>query len=102
MRILILSQHFPPEPIVRLRDLTQYLARQGHEVSVLTTFPSYPLGRVYDGYALALTANQQELGVPVHRVFAVPYRGTPAGAGHTGACFCTCQPAPGAAAAAPA
>jgi glycosyltransferase involved in cell wall biosynthesis len=31
---------------------------------------------VYDGYALALTANQQELGVPVHRVFAVPYRGT--------------------------
>ena len=76
MRILILSQHFPPEPITRLRDLTQYLVGQGHDVAVITTFPSYPVGKVYSGYKLRLYARYHELGAKVRRVFAVPYRGT--------------------------
>ncbi|HET6260915.1 MAG TPA: glycosyltransferase, partial [Chloroflexia bacterium] len=75
VKILILSQHYPPEPNTRLRDLTRYLAVQGHDVSALTTFPSYPLGSVYDGYKLAPYARHRELGVTVRRVFAVPYRG---------------------------
>lgn len=75
MKILIFSQHYPPEPNTRLRDLTRHLAGRGHDVSVLTTFPSYPLGRVYDGYRLALYARRREFGVTVRRVFAVPYRG---------------------------
>lgn len=75
MRILILSQYFPPEPIVRLRDLTRHLVAQGHEVSVVTSFPSYPLGRVYDGYRLRLRARSEELGATVTRVFAVPHPG---------------------------
>jgi colanic acid biosynthesis glycosyl transferase WcaI len=75
LRILILSQHFPPEPITRLRDLTRHLVNRGHDVSVVTTFPSYPLGRVYDGYRLGLSARHEELGASVRRVFAVPYRG---------------------------
>ncbi|HYP41970.1 MAG TPA: sugar transferase [Chloroflexia bacterium] len=79
MKILILSQHYPPEPNTRLRDLTRHLAAQGHDVSVLTTFPSYPLGKVYDGYRLAPYTRHRELGVTVRRVFAVPYRGLSAG-----------------------
>ncbi|HYO50504.1 MAG TPA: sugar transferase [Chloroflexia bacterium] len=79
MKILILSQHYPPEPNTRLRDLTRHLAGRGHDVSVLTTFPSYPLGKVYDGYRLAVYTRHRELGVAVRRVFAVPYRGLSAG-----------------------
>ena len=79
MNILILSQHYPPEPISRLRDLTEFLVAQGHQVSVLTTFPSYPLGRIYDGYELALHGREQSLGAQLTRVYAVPYRGTAKG-----------------------
>jgi glycosyltransferase involved in cell wall biosynthesis len=75
MRILVLSQHFPPEPVVRLRDLTERLVAHGHKVSVLTTFPSYPLGKVYDGYSMSLRAHHQELGARITRVAAMPYRG---------------------------
>lgn len=79
LKILILSQHFPPEPITRLRDLTAHLVAQGHQVEVLTTFPSYPLGRIYDGYQLALHLREQTLGAQITRVFAVPYRGAAKG-----------------------
>ncbi|MDQ3930923.1 MAG: glycosyltransferase family 4 protein, partial [Chloroflexota bacterium] len=79
MKILIFSQHYPPEPNTRLRDLTRHLDAQGHDVSVLTTFPSYPLGKVYDGYRLALHERRREFGVAVRRVFAIPYRGLSAG-----------------------
>lgn len=75
MHILILSQHYPPEPVTRLRHLTQHLVESGHKVSVVTTFPSYPLGKVYRGYNLSLYAHHEQLGVPIRRVFAVPYRG---------------------------
>jgi colanic acid biosynthesis glycosyl transferase WcaI len=75
MRILILSQHFPPEPVTRLRDLTQHLVARGHDVSVVTTFPSYPLGHVYNGYHLGLCTRYSELGATITRVFALPYRG---------------------------
>src|SRR4051812_47734106 len=75
MRILILSQHYPPEPITRLRDLTRHLTSRGHQVEVVTTFPSYPLGRIYDGYRLGVLNQQREAGIAVRRVFAVPYRG---------------------------
>ena len=79
MKVLILSQHYPPEPITRLKDLTRHLVARGHRVSVVTTYPSYPLGRVYEGYRLGLRSRQGEMGVRVTRVFALPYRGVEKG-----------------------
>ncbi|HEX9988547.1 MAG TPA: glycosyltransferase family 4 protein [Chloroflexia bacterium] len=75
MEILILSQHFAPEPGTRLRDLTRHLVKRGHTVSVVTTYPSYPLGKVYQGYRLGLYSKYFEHGAPITRVFAMPYRG---------------------------
>ena len=75
MRILVLSQFYPPEPITRLRDLVSYLKQQGHQVSVLTTFPSYPLGQIYDTYQLKWRKFDWEADIPITRVFAWPYRG---------------------------
>lgn len=53
MRILILTQYYPPEigaPQNRLSDLAQRLTRWGHGVTVLTALPNYPHGVIYDGY----------------------------------------------------
>lgn len=49
MRLLIVSQYFWPEPFI-INDLVRTLARQGHELVVVTGKPNYPEGKVYDGY----------------------------------------------------
>lgn len=41
MRLLIVSQYFWPEAF-RINDLARELVARGHEVSVLTGFPTYP------------------------------------------------------------
>lgn len=53
VHIVIHSQYYPPEvgaPQTRLHELAVGLMRQGIQVTVLTAMPSYPLGRIYDGY----------------------------------------------------
>lgn len=50
MRIGLVSQWFPPEPAFIPGNLAAELARRGHEVRVLTAFPSYPHGTTYPGY----------------------------------------------------
>ena len=53
MRILIVSCVFPPEPVVSGRtsaDLAEALSGRGHDVTVVTAFPSRPAGRRYSGY----------------------------------------------------
>jgi putative colanic acid biosynthesis glycosyltransferase WcaI len=52
MRILIFTQHFPPETAAtgrRAFDLAESLARRGHQVAVLTGVPNHPssLGRPF-------------------------------------------------------
>jgi len=53
MHILVVSQFYHPEmgaPAARFGDLGQHLAAEGHEVTVLTSFPNFPQGRVYAGH----------------------------------------------------
>ena len=50
MRILIVTQYFWPENF-RVNDLVEQLARDGHEVAVLTGLPNYPEGRINPVYA---------------------------------------------------
>jgi glycosyltransferase involved in cell wall biosynthesis len=50
VRILFFSQYYTPEPPLRPCELAPALRARGHEVVVLTGYPSYPIGRVYDGY----------------------------------------------------
>jgi hypothetical protein len=44
MRILLLTQYYPPEPVVFQSDLVRILRERGHEVTVMTSFPCYPKG----------------------------------------------------------
>jgi glycosyltransferase involved in cell wall biosynthesis len=53
MRVLHLSQYFPPEAgavQVRAMSIARALARQGHRVSVLTEVPNHPSGIVQPDY----------------------------------------------------
>ena len=53
MRLIILTQYFPPEvgaPQNRLYELAVRLQRKGVEVSVLTAMPNYPQMEVYPDY----------------------------------------------------
>lgn len=49
MRVVILTQYFPPEPIPKPHELARGLTERGHKVVVITGFPNYPAGRLYPG-----------------------------------------------------
>ncbi|MEL6429456.1 MAG: glycosyltransferase family 4 protein, partial [Planctomycetota bacterium] len=54
MRILFLTDNFPPEtnaPASRTHEHAKRWAAAGHDVTVITCAPNFPRGRVFDGYA---------------------------------------------------
>lgn len=50
MRVLVLSQYFTPEPVPIPAEVAESLSSRGHSVRVLTGFPNYPAGALYEGY----------------------------------------------------
>ena len=53
MKILYISQYFPPEmgaPAARVSELSQRWAQAGHDVTVLTGFPNHPDGIIRPEY----------------------------------------------------
>lgn len=72
MRILILSQWYPPEPMKLLSDMAEGLTTLGHRVTVLTGFPNWPSGKIYDGYRLKLFQEEWVNGVRIVRVPLFP------------------------------
>ncbi len=73
MRILFLSQHYRPEPCdTRTSRLAEGFADRGHKATALTSFPNYPLGKVYDGYKQRLWSKKYINGVNVVRVPMFP------------------------------
>lgn len=68
MRILMLTQWFDPEPTFKGLAFAKELVRLGHEVEVLTGFPNYPGGKLYEGYKLRLLQRENINGISVLRV----------------------------------
>lgn len=50
MKIVYISQYYYPEPHSIHKELAETLSSYGHEVIVVTAYPNYPLGRIYDGW----------------------------------------------------
>jgi colanic acid biosynthesis glycosyl transferase WcaI len=75
LRILYLAQFFEPEPMLKGASFVRGLIEAGHEVEVVTGFPNYPLGRLYDGYRVSLHKREVVEGVSVHRVPLYPSHG---------------------------
>lgn len=70
MRILFVSQYFPPEPgapAARTYDNCKRWAARGHEVTVLTAFPNHPEGRLHPGYRMKFFAKETLDGIEVAR-----------------------------------
>jgi len=72
LKVLVLSQWFPPEKAVMVPDIAIGLRNRGHEVRVLTGFPNYPLGRIFDGWRQRPWMPDEYEGVPVLRVALYP------------------------------
>jgi glycosyltransferase involved in cell wall biosynthesis len=49
VRILIVTQYFWPENF-RINDVVKYLKSSGHHITVLTGYPNYPGGKIYDKF----------------------------------------------------
>ena len=70
MRVGFVSQYYPPEPGAAAHPgvVATALSRRGHDVRVLTGFPSYPEGVIYDGYVQRPRMNDRVDGVALTRV----------------------------------
>ena len=70
MKLLLLTQYFPPEtgaPQNRLFELAVRLNRMGIDITVLTAMPNYPQMKIYKEYA-GLDYHYEEMsGLKVHR-----------------------------------
>jgi glycosyltransferase involved in cell wall biosynthesis len=72
LKVLVVSQHFWPEPF-RINEVCAELVSQGHEVTVLTGQPNYPEGRTYAGYRASRWGLQRHQdGFDIARVPLVP------------------------------
>jgi len=72
MRILFLSDNFPPEtnaPATRTFEHTRRWVRAGAKVTVVTTQPNFPAGKLFPGYRNRLFQREWIDGVEVIRVW---------------------------------
>ena len=70
-KILVICQYYKPEPF-RISDICEEMVRRGHEVQVVTGYPNYPEGILYDGYGLGKHIDEIINGVRIHRCFTIP------------------------------
>lgn len=66
MKILLVSQCFYPE-FFRVNDFCKRLVEDGHQVTVITGFPNYPTGEIFDGYIQKQNEIDSIFGAEVHR-----------------------------------
>lgn len=71
MKILVVCQYYHPEPF-RVSNICEELLRRGHEVQVITGYPNYPEGILYDGYGKGKKIDEVINGVKVHRCYTIP------------------------------
>jgi colanic acid biosynthesis glycosyl transferase WcaI len=78
MRILFITQYFPPETEIggiRILEISRRLIARGHQVAVLTGLPNYPSGNLDPAYrrkAWKLTWKENLEGIEVTRVAMYP------------------------------
>lgn len=69
LRIGMMTQWYDPEPGSAALPgiISRALRRRGHEVHVLTGFPNYPTGNLYEGYRVRPYQREQIQDITVHR-----------------------------------
>lgn len=74
-KLLLLSQFFDPEPTFKGLLFAKELREANFDVEVVTGFPNYPSGKIYDGYRLKLKDREIIEEILVNRVFLYPDHG---------------------------
>lgn len=74
MKVLVICQHYWPEPFP-LTDICEGLAARGHTVHVVTDIPNYPMGYIYPEYKNGKNRRQERNGVQITRTFTIGRRG---------------------------
>ncbi|MDZ4672607.1 MAG: glycosyltransferase family 4 protein [Phototrophicales bacterium] len=72
MHILFITTYFEPDSgaaAVRLSRLARGLIAQGHQITVLTTMPHYPVGKISDGYRGRFAIKENRDGMTVIRTW---------------------------------
>ena len=72
MKILFLSDNFPPEnnaPSTRTFEHCKVWVEKGADVTVITGFPNFPNGKVFNGYRNKLFSKEIIEGINVIRVW---------------------------------
>lgn len=67
MKILIVSQYFYPETF-RVNTLARELVERGNQVTVLTGYPQYPQGEIYEGFGFKTPYEKQWKSVRIERI----------------------------------
>ena len=73
MRILFLTDNFPPEtnaPATRTYEHCLKWISMGYKVTVITCFPNFPKGKVFEGYSNKLYQKENIDGIRVIRVWS--------------------------------
>ena len=73
MRILFLTDNFPPEtnaPATRTYEHCLKWIDMGYKVTVITCFPNFPKGKVFEGYTNKLYQKENIDGITVIRVWS--------------------------------
>jgi glycosyltransferase involved in cell wall biosynthesis len=79
MKILYISQYFPPEmgaPAARAEELSKHWVADGHDVTVLTGFPNHPTGEIraeYRSRFKRLFVREYVNGITVARTWLLPF-----------------------------
>lgn len=73
MKILVICQHYWPEPYP-LPDICEELVRRGHDVHIITDIPNYPMGIIYPEYKNQKHRKEEHNGVQITRTFTIGRR----------------------------
>lgn len=71
-RLILLTQWFDPEPTFKGLLFARALQERGYDVEVVTGFPNYPGGKVYDGYRIRSSHRETVDGIAVTRLALYP------------------------------
>lgn len=71
-RLILFNQFFDPEPSMKGLKFAQRLSDLGFDVEVVTGFPNYPGGKIYDGYRIRPIRRERHGDVVVTRLALYP------------------------------
>ena len=78
MKILVVYQHYPPEPF-RIGEICEDLVKRGHQVTTVVGLPDYPTGKIPREYRFFRRRREVIHGVEVRRCFEIGRRNTKIG-----------------------